>query len=454
MRSHQRKMIFPSIAGEPFTSQADSKDQWTGSVGQKLWGLMVIWSEARFNFPFFDRIPDIDWDGKVQEYIPRVISTDSLDSYYEVLMEFAALLKDGHTAVVPPWMFVKPGHDHPPVELQVVEDRFIVARTGDTEEVRKRRIFPGLEVLEIDEDVPVRTYLKENVLRFNSHGTLQADEAIGLIGILSGPKDSQVPLKVRDPDGRVRKVSLTRNSADKDGTAFQWRWVRWYMIDPVIETRMIGSDICYVRISNFGSEKVVEEFQKAFDRLDLPRIQGIILDVRYNPGGNSTHAYSLVSFLTDEPLKAARWKSFSYVPAYRSWGRPTGWIEGGPSIIEPRKGKRYTGPLVVLTGPGTHSTAEDFLVPLQYPGRAVLVGERTAGSTGNPIHVPLPGGGMFRVVSKIDMFPDGREFVGIGISPDVEVHPTQQDLLNGTDPVLQKGIDVIRNWAFYQRKSL
>jgi hypothetical protein len=55
------------------------------------------------------------------------------------------------------------------------------------------------------------------------------------------------------------------------------------------------------------------------------------------------------------------------------------------------------------------------------------------------------------VVSKRNMFPDGREFVGIGISPDVEVHPTQKDLLKGTDPVLQKGIDVIRNWALYHK---
>jgi carboxyl-terminal processing protease len=88
-------------------------------------------------------------------------------------------------------------------------------------------------------------------------------------------------------------------------------------------------------------------------------------------------------------------------------------------------------------------------VPLQYSQRAVLVGEKTAGSTGNPISVPLPGGGTFMVVSKRELFPDGREFVGIGISPDVPVHLTQQDLLQGTDPVLNKGIDVIRNWAVY-----
>ena len=58
---------------------------------------------------------------------------------------------------------------------------------------------------------------------------------------------------------------------------------------------------------------------------------------------------------------------------------------------------------------------------------------------------------MFKVVSKRDMFPDGLEFVGIGILPDVEIHPTQQDLLDGTDSVLEKGIDIIRNWDLYQK---
>jgi len=435
------------LEGGPLAGQATGPAQWAGSAEQKLWGLMTIWAEAKFNFPYFDRIPDIDWDKKVQEYIPRVLSADSLAGYYEILMEFAALLKDGHTLVFPPWMFAKPGYDHPPLELQVVEDKFLMARCGETEEIREQKIYPGLEVLEVGDHVPLRAYLRENVLRFRSYGTSQADEAIGLIGIFSGPKGSQVPLKVKDPDGTVRDVLLTRNSKDRDGKTFLPRWVRWFMIDPLVETRMVQPDICYIRISNFGSAKVVEEFQKVFDGLNLSGIQGLILDVRYNPGGNSDHAESIVSFLTEQSLKASKWKSLSYVPAFRSWGRPTGWTEGGPSVIEPRHGKRYAGPVAVLTGPGTNSSAEDFLVPLKYSKRAVLVGEKTAGSSGNPISVALPWGGMFRVVSLKDMFPDGQEFVGIGISPDVEVRPTQQDLLQGTDPVLQKGIEVIRNWA-------
>ncbi len=326
-----------------------------------------------------------------------------------------------------------------------------MAGAGDTEEIERQRIYAGLEVVEVGDGIPAGRYLKDNVLRYNSFGTPQADEAIGLMGLLSGPKNSRVTLKVRDADGTVREVALTRNSTNKDGTPFLWRWMRWMMFDPLIETKTIAPDIRYVRISNFGNERVVEEFLNWLDGLDLQRIQGMILDVRFNSGGNSDYAYVIAGALTDEPLKASKWKSLSYVPAYRSWGRPAGWIEGGPTLIEPRQGKRYSGPLVVLTGPATFSAAEDFLVPLQYSGRAVLVGEKTAGSTGNPIAAALPGGGTFRVVSKRDMFPDGREFVGIGISPDVEVHPAQRDLLQGADPVLQKGLEVVKNRALHRK---
>lgn len=140
-----------------------------------------------------------------------------------------------------------------------------------------------------------------------------------------------------------------------------------------------------------------------FDHLDLARIRGIVLDVRDNLGGANWHAYSIAGFLIGQPLKAAKWKSISYGPAHRSGGRPTGWLEGDPFIVEPRKGKTYAGPLVILTEAGTFSAAEDFLVPFAYSKRALLVGEKTGGSTGNPIVVPLPGGGRFKVVSKRDL---------------------------------------------------
>ncbi|MGB3564391.1 MAG: S41 family peptidase [Thermoanaerobaculia bacterium] len=180
--------------------------------------------------------------------------------------------------------------------------------------------------------------------------------------------------------------------------------------------------------------------------ISVPRT-GIILDIRFNPGGESSIAYDVVSYFIDEPVKAAMWKSIKYVPAYRSWGNEPEWEQSDPAIVQPREGTRYLGPLVVLTGPATYSSAEDFLVPLSFSGRAVLVGGTTAGSTGNPIYVDLPRDGKFRVVSKRDLFPDGAEFVGYGITPDVVVEPTQHDLFEERDPVLEAGIEAITNWV-------
>jgi C-terminal processing protease CtpA/Prc len=78
-----------------------------------------------------------------------------------------------------------------------------------------------------------------------------------------------------------------------------------------------------------------------------------------------------------------------------------------------------------------------------------LVGQRTNGSTGQPLLVELPGGVTARICTKWDSYPDGREFVGVGVIPDVEVYPTQREIADGLwadgrDPVLDRGLEVLR----------
>ncbi|MHC4742441.1 MAG: S41 family peptidase, partial [Planctomycetota bacterium] len=77
--------------------------------------------------------------------------------------------------------------------------------------------------------------------------------------------------------------------------------------------------------------------------------------------------------------------------------------------------------------------------------RATVVGRKTAGSTGQPLSIKLPGFGGARICTKWDTYPDGREFVGIGIIPDVEVFPTSADIAENRDVVLEKGLEVLRS---------
>ncbi len=60
----------------------------------------------------------------------------------------------------------------------------------------------------------------------------------------------------------------------------------------------------------------------------------------------------------------------------------------------------------------------------------------------------VPGGGGAAICTKWDTYPDGREFVGVGVIPDVEVYPTQAEVAaglwsGGKDPVLDRGVAVL-----------
>lgn len=84
------------------------------------------------------------------------------------------------------------------------------------------------------------------------------------------------------------------------------------------------------------------------------------------------------------------------------------------------------------------SACEDFVLPFAVTHRAVLVGERTAGSTGQPWMHDFGDGVRVSVGAEWAFFPDGRPFEGVGVAPDVEVVPTIEDLKAGRDPALER----------------
>ena len=213
---------------------------------------------------------------------------------------------------------------------------------------------------------------------------------------------------------------------------------------------MLGNSVAYLRIATFGEEAVVGAVNAALDALDLEGLAGMIIDLRYNMGGDDQNAFPIVSRFVERPVSGFSWRTREYRPAFSSWDKAETWYQGDSEKIEPSLRRRYAGPLVILTGPNTFSTAEDFILPLDYAGRALLVGEPTAGSTGNPVNVRLPGGAILRVCSLRTTYPDGREFVGRGIEPDIVVHPTVGGLRASRDEVLEKAIEILGDWGRYK----
>jgi C-terminal processing protease CtpA/Prc len=94
-----------------------------------------------------------------------------------------------------------------------------------------------------------------------------------------------------------------------------------------------------------------------------------------------------------------------------------------PGAMKPVENPIYTGPLFVLQDRRCASACEDFVMPLKTTGRAKLFGERTFGSSGQPYLFSFGNGMSLRIGAKRMYLPDGTEFEGVGIRPDVEVLP-------------------------------
>ena len=90
---------------------------------------------------------------------------------------------------------------------------------------------------------------------------------------------------------------------------------------------------------------------------------------------------------------------------------------------------------------GTFSAAEDFLVVMDQLPHVTTIGRPSGGSTGQPLSFELPGGGRAWICTKRDTFPDGRDFVGVGIAPDIVVRTTVEDVRAGRDPALEIAIE-------------
>jgi C-terminal processing protease CtpA/Prc len=413
---------------------AQSENGETITQEQKLWGLMEMWSAAKYNFAYFDKVPDLDWDYEVQASIPKVLAAENINDYYLELRELAAKLNDGHTLVIPPGA-LNGRYDNPPIELQLIENKIILAKIGDTEETRDKNLVTGLELIAVD-DIEVKDYFVKHVGKYLG-GTKQYRESFGLFLLLNGTTNSKVNLKFKNKLGSTTDVELTRNSMNKGFSQ------RIFNMNPLIEIKMLENNIVYIKLASFQSEQIVADFKAELEKLELPKIDGMILDIRFNFGGNSQNGYDIISQLIDKPIEKLIWKSRKYIASDNAWGKPEEWHIGKQDTIEPSIGKKYTGPLIILTGSNTFSAAEDFLIPLKYSGRATLIGEKTAGSTGQPLWIHLPGGGVFTVCAVRDSYPDGKEFVGVGIEPDIEVHLTLQDIYENKDKTLEKAIEVI-----------
>ena len=176
----------------------------------------------------------------------------------------------------------------------------------------------------------------------------------------------------------------------------------------------LEGEVGYVRISSF-TEKTESGLIDALDKIKTElgdNLQGIVLDLRNNPGGLLNQSIAVSSqFLARGEVVSTRTRNDEHVQRYPA-----------------RKGDSIDGkPLIVLINGGSASASEIVAGALQDHRRAVVVGTQSFGKGSVQTVIPLGANGAMRLTTAYYFTPSGNSIQGEGITPDVIVEQVRFD---------------------------
>ncbi len=183
----------------------------------------------------------------------------------------------------------------------------------------------------------------------------------------------------------------------------------------------------YLKVSAFHEDtaKLVGE---ALAHFTQEQVQGVILDLRGNPGGLLDQGIDVASyFLTDGVVVKQKAKD-GQVKTFSVSLRAT-----APKL-----------PLVVLIDKGSASASEIVAGALQDHERAILIGETSFGKGSVQELTDLSNGGQIKVTIAQWLTPSDRMINGKGIEPDIAVSLSDEDEAAGQDPQLDRALEELK----------
>ena len=388
----------------------------------------TVWAEARYNFAYWNRV-HADWDSALAANLKLAAEPQSDLRFYHRLRRLVALLGEGQAAVTAP-PYLRSRIARPPLRLSGVERRPFIIDYAENNEMRVARPQRLAEILAV-QGIPAESWIRDSVLPEIAAATPADRWQRAVTWMLEGEKGTSLHLLVRVPGQEPRGLSVTRSVSLND---------RWPLEPPVFAVESLPGAVAVIKIGALADEDVVRQLDRAFP--DFARVQGLLLDLRNATTGKTEFAYQILARLSDRPLAAVRWKTPQYRAVFRAWNLADSaitWYGPDSGTVAPRTDHpAYGGPMAVLTSSATSGAAEDLVAAFHAAGRGLVVGEPSAGSPGDVGSFSLPKNWSVQFSVTRHRSPDGAEFAGVGVKPDVLVSPTVNDLLAGKEPAVEK----------------
>ena len=211
---------------------------------------------------------------------------------------------------------------------------------------------------------------------------------------------------MRGPVGSEIIITVVREGFDDP---FDVSIIRDIIKITAVKSRRVGDSIV-LRISAFNKQTypnlksgLSKEIKAAGG---LSNVNGIVLDLRNNPGGLLSEAISVSdAFLDKGEIVSTRGRNLNDSQRYNA-----------------RRGDLSKGkPIVVLINNGSASASEIVAGALQDHKRAVIVGQKSFGKGSVQTIIPVQGDGAMRLTTSRYYTPSGRSIQALGVSPDIIV---------------------------------
>lgn len=243
---------------------------------------------------------------------------------------------------------------------------------------------------------------------------------------VSGKSLDEVISVVKGKEGTKVTLGILRG-----GKAMDIEVVRAQIKNISIRYKMLGTDIGYIKISDFDDESP-KQFRKAIDELDKKGQKGMIIDLRNNGGGSLTAVVDMLDRMLPAKTVLTVKEKNTEDEVYKSTDK-----------------EQFDKPCVVLINGDSASASEVFAGALQDHKAAALVGTKSFGKGIVQSIYSLKDfrdGGALKLTTARYYLPSGRCIHEVGLTPDVEVEYTgdKDNYEESKDNQLQKAVDTLR----------
>ena len=201
----------------------------------------------------------------------------------------------------------------------------------------------------------------------------------------------------------------------------------------------------YCRSRTFGYIRILElegvkkpRLTAALDTItrDFNDLDGIIIDIRDNPGGDDNTAITIINRFCDRK-RVAFHRQTKIGPGEDAFTAPRTWH------IEPQGSTQFTGPTVLLTCDSVFSGAEVFALALKQLPHVTVIGDHTNGIFSYQLEKTLPNGWRYCLSYQKYLSPDMVCYEGKGVPADIYLFNKRADIEKGFDPLVVRALNVL-----------